>query len=129
MPGVFRDPSTGTYRYYSYNDYEERRHRDWDDQQQGRTPFGPPRWEPAPPPPSIGFGPDPAYDPPDTSVILAVINADQMPPTDNTWFDRLVESLPKSVGEKPAFDALVENPQVTTVDYRTALEVLEAASG
>lgn len=31
MPGLFRDPATETYRYYSYNDYEERRRRDWDD--------------------------------------------------------------------------------------------------
>lgn len=56
MPGVFRDPATGTYRYYSYNDYEERRRRDWDDRYQGRTPFGPalpPVW--SPPPPSIQF--------------------------------------------------------------------------
>jgi hypothetical protein len=153
MPGVFRDPSSGTYRYYSYNDYEERRRRDWDDRQQGRTPYGPPlppRWEPALP--SIGFGPpqpapppepepevfdfeefrariNAAYEPPDTAGILAVINGDQVPRTDNTWFDRLVESLPKSIGEKPAFDAVFENPQETTIDYRSALEVLEAASG
>jgi hypothetical protein len=31
MSGVFRDPASGDYRYYSYNDYEERRLRDWDD--------------------------------------------------------------------------------------------------
>lgn len=31
MPGVFQDPNDGRYRYYSYNDNEERRLRDWDD--------------------------------------------------------------------------------------------------
>jgi len=152
MPGVFRDPATGTYRYYSYNDYEERRRRDWDDRYQGRTPFGParpPEW--SPPAPSIRFAgvatpsaePSPQtfdveglradvvqwQDAADSTGILVLINGDQVPPTDNTWFDRLVASLPNRVGEQPAFDALFENPQVTTVDYKTTLELLEAARG
>lgn len=66
---------------------------------------------------------------PDEAGILALINGDQVPPTDNAWFDRLVASLPNRVGEQPAFDALFENPQVTSVDYKTALELLEAARG
>ncbi len=58
-----------------------------------------------------------------------MVNGDQVVSTDNTWFDRLVASLPESGGQQPAFDALFENPQVTTVDYKSALEILEAAGG
>lgn len=152
MPGVFRDPSNGTYRYYSYNPYEERRRREWDDRQQGRTPLGPPprpAW--SPPPPSIRFAgvPTPSEEPspqafdfeafraavnqwqdvPNEAGILALINGDQVPPADNTWFDKLVASLPNRVGEQPTFDALFEDPQVTTLDYKRAVEILEAARG
>jgi hypothetical protein len=153
MPGVFADRSEGTYRYFSYNDYEERRRREWDDRQQGRTPFGPrlgAAWWP--PPPSIRFAGVPApsaepspqefdfdtfraavnesYDAPDDAGILAVINGDQIAPTDDTWFDRLLASLPNRVGERPAFDALVYDPQVTTIDYKRAVEtILQAGSG
>ncbi len=153
MPGVFRDRSTETFRFFSYNDYEERRRRDWDDRQQGRTPFGP-RLPPAsgPPPRFMRFAGVPApsaepspqafdfeafraavnqsYDAPDAAGILAVINGDEIPLTDNTWFDKLLASLPNRVGEQPAFDALVDDPQVTTIDYKRAVQtILGAASG
>jgi len=150
MPGVFRDPTNGTYRYYSYNDYEERRRRDLDDQRQGRTPFGP-RLGWWPPPPSISFTgvPTPSAEPspqafdfegfraavnqwqdvPNEAGILALINGDQVSPADNTWFDKLVASLPNRVGEQPTFDALFEDPQVTTIDYERAVQILEAARG
>jgi hypothetical protein len=51
MPGVYRDRD-GNYRYQTFNDYEDRRRRDYDDRTAGRNPFGPqrPPWQPPPPP-------------------------------------------------------------------------------
>ena len=75
MSGVFRDPASGDYRYYSYNDYEERRLRDWDDRYgYGSTrassslpaPFDWTPWkEEADPAPAPAPAPAPVPTPPD----------------------------------------------------------------
>jgi hypothetical protein len=65
LSGVFRDPASGEYRYYGWNDYEERRLRDWDDHY-GYDSYRPYVERPAPaPPPPMQFAPipEPAAEP------------------------------------------------------------------
>jgi hypothetical protein len=147
MPGVYRDVD-GTYRYFSINDYEDRRRRDMDDRRAGRTPFGPRTPPPlAPPPRGLSFAPLPApqvgadpvtfdfdefarsvnaaYQPPDASGILAVLNGEDAP-DDHAWFDRLLQSLPERAGQNPAFDALITDSGTTVLTTQQVIAQINA---
>lgn len=151
MPGVYRDSATGEYRYFSYNDYEDRRRRELDDRRAGRTPFGPPL-PPALTPPAISWAPPPQpttyvpTTPADVSTLLSQLNAQVQPDPGNflavlteataavdaaknaELFNRLVGSLPPQPGVNPGFDRLVQDPNVSTVTIQQALDVLERAA-
>jgi hypothetical protein len=59
MSGVFRAPGTDEYRYYGWNDYEERRLRDWDDRY-GYGSYQRIQERPLPTSPTLTFAPIPA---------------------------------------------------------------------
>jgi hypothetical protein len=106
VSGVFRDPNDGRYRYYSYNDYEERRLRDWDDHYgySRPRPWSDPHAVGAAPPHPFVFAPSHEPDPP------RVLSPSEQSVVDNLRLKKLVEDA--NAHPAASFDDLLKSANI-----------------